>query len=1104
PNPKLNIENTPFYVIAQTKTWENDEYPLRAGVSAFGIGGTNAHVILEEPPPQKRETCDTTVGKPSLIILSAKSGAALERTAAQMTAFLENNPATDLNDVAYTLMVGRAAMECRRMTVCTSVKEAAKLFSQPDSARVHSHVAGKEEPPVVFMFSGQGSQYVNMGLELYRKETQFREEVDKCYGILDTLGCSIKGMLYPDEADSYISQDEAKEKMNDVLYSGPIKFTMEYAFAQLLLKWGIKPYAMIGHSFGEYAVAQIAGVFSLEDALTLVVLRGRLMQKTAPGAMMSVPIPEHELKPLLNDQLSLAAVNSPSLCIVSGPTAEMDAFEKELTQKGHECLRINFPRASHSKMMETILEEFEKGVRKIRLNKPEIPYISGMTGKWIAVDEVTQPGYWSRHLTNTVRFSDGLQTLLEQPDVILVQMSSDRGLPLFASLHPGLKPQNLILNLARHHKEKESDVDYILEKLGMLWLRGVTVDWTQLYRQEKGYRISLPGYPFQREAFTSQGDPFSVAMNLLSGDTRIQPKQKKLENWFYIPSWMRTRSLDDKSIKKEAVEKGKWLLFEDRQSFGCNLARELEKAGHSVIRVVEGKEFSRESDSLYTIAPAQKKDYERLLDEIYTYGDGIDHILHMWSVDGGRQYEKTGMEDIDNVLEKGYYSLVLLAQVIGDREVDRTLQMVIFTDNLHDVTGEEEINPAKALVIGAVRTIPTEYANIRCRGIDIQLQPAGSHREQRLLEQLSADLRYPSTDPVIAYRGNYRWVQTVKPSLFKETGKKHLRLKKRGVYLVTGGLGGVGLALAKYLASRQQARLVLVGRSPLPEKESWDRYLENQKEDDDKARKIKEVRELEKHGAEVLVFSADTSVTEQMEEVVVQTEKTFGPIDGVIHSAGVPAAGVIQLKTREIVEASFAAKVRGTLILDNLFSDGQLDFFLLCSSLNSVLPALAHMDYCAANAFMDSFAIYNNFRNKTFTVSINWDRWKNIGMAVNAGAKHKELTGEELPGMTGEEGAEAFARILEDSLPHVFVSVTDLANLLEQMDTGEAAHRQQPEETRNEMNTKEFKRRKRPELSTPYKSPLSDIEEKLAETWAEFFGYQQVGICDDFFQLGGD
>ncbi len=521
-NPKIDFENSPFYVNAKHSKWENDQYPLRAGVSSFGIGGTNAHVILEEAPIIE----SSSDSRPwQQIMLSAKTRPALERTTENLVEYLKENPDTNLADLAYTLKVGRKGFKYRKMLVCSDINEAIDGLSPVETGKMQTFVADENHRPIVFMFSGQGSQYLNMGLELYETESGFRDIVDQCFEILQpTMGFDLKEVLYPTD-----KLDEVQEKVNQTYITQPLIFTFEYALTQLLMSWGIKPYAMIGHSIGEYVAATLSGVFSLEDALSLVAMRGKLMQELPSGSMLSVPLCSKEVEPLLNEyghyKLSIAAINTSSSTVISGCHEAIDQFAVLLEEKGYKSRRLHTSHAFHSMMMDPILDRFEAKVKEIKLNRPEIPYISNVSGNWITVEEATDAGYWVKHLRGTVRFADGLNELLKKENAILVEVGPGQTLSTFARQHPAKKLEQLILNLIRHPKENASDLYYLLNKIGRLWTSGIDIDWTEFYVEERRQRIPLPTYSFDRVYFNSEVLSQISGDMLLSSATFVQKDQ---------------------------------------------------------------------------------------------------------------------------------------------------------------------------------------------------------------------------------------------------------------------------------------------------------------------------------------------------------------------------------------------------------------------------------------------------------------------------------------------------------------------------------------------------------------------------------------------------
>jgi acyl transferase domain-containing protein/acyl carrier protein len=996
PNAKIDFENSPFYVVNQLTPWENGRYPLRAGVSSFGIGGTNAHVILEEAPvigesKEEREH--------QLILLSAKTPSALDTMSQNLVEYLDRNlanpanpvnPGLTLADAAYTLQVGRKSFPHRKMTVCASGEEAIEILSNPSSPGAQTFFVKEESPEVVFMFPGQGSQYVNMGLELYRKEPLFRREMDRCFDILKPLmGYDIKEVLYPPSGVAKEEREVAAgpDKINQTEVAQPVIFVIEYALAKQLMKWGIRPYAMMGHSIGEYAAACLSGVFSLEDALKVVAARGKLMQKIPGGSMLSVELPEKELLPLLPVEITLAAVNTTKRCVVSGPRPAIAAFDEQLKEKGIQTRRLHTSHAFHSGMMDPILKPFEeeirKGMRPVKPVKPGIPYLSNLTGRWITVEEALDPGYWVKHLRGTVRFADGLEELLKRPAVVFVEVGPGKTLSSFVRKHNRKKVEHMAVSLFRHPREDVPDRSYLLRGIGRLWLYGVEVDEIEFHGAggRKRYRVPLPTYPFERLRYWREPPGLKDRAAVLVEEAP-SVKKSDIGSWFYTPCWKRSSVPIGNGEYKPGF---RWLFFMDDYGIGARLVERMGQDRHDIVTVKTGEGYARLGDGAFVLNPLHDKDYVLLFDTLKKEGKWPHRIVHLWNVTG-TCHRRQEVEGDEKYLDMAFYSCLYLAQALGKQEIGGDVRLTIITNQVHQVTGDEVLCPHKAAVLGPAMVIPSEYPNIGCSTVDIVLPEQGSRKEDGLLRQLAAELMVDSAEKMIALRNNYRLVQTVEPVRLEAPGKAVPRLKEGGVYLVTGGLGGIGLVIAGHLSTAVGARLVLTGRSPLPQREEWDQWLISHSRDHNTSVRIRKIRELEANGSEVMVFSADVSDHRQMQAVIAEAEAQLGRINGVIHAAGVPGGGMIQLKTREEADRVMTAKVKGTLVLDRVLSDQDLDFFILCSSINSVLPRVGQVDYYSANAFLDAFAYDKTANNDqgTFFVSINWDTWQEVGMAVEA------------------------------------------------------------------------------------------------------------------------
>jgi amino acid adenylation domain-containing protein len=486
PNPAINFEDSPFFVNTELREWRTETgAPRRAGVSAFGIGGTNAHIVLEEAPAPELRIPGSL---PQLLVLSAKTDAALDAATAELAAHIQRNSDLNIADLAYTLQTGRHGFEHRRVFVARDLEDCVRILETHDSNRMLTGVKQRSDRGVAFMFPGQGAQYPNMGSELYRTEPVFRHHVDACSEILKPhLGLDLRHKLY---------SPASNEPLIDTVLTQPAMFVTEYALAQVWENWGVHPESMIGHSLGEFVAACLAGVFSLEDALSLIAARGRMMQTLKPGGMLTVRLPENEVQPLLNGTLSLAAVNSPSLCVVAGPHDRLENLQRLLNAKGVVSRRLATSHAFHSAMMDSLIAPFTELVQRIPLNAPRIPYISCVSGTWITESEATDPGYWSRHFRRPVLFSKGITELVKEKPVLL-EIGPGTTLATLARQHPSEHPHPTIASL-RDSSPEPSETASLRSALGQLWLAGVQPDWSAVHAGERRFRVVLPTYPFER------------------------------------------------------------------------------------------------------------------------------------------------------------------------------------------------------------------------------------------------------------------------------------------------------------------------------------------------------------------------------------------------------------------------------------------------------------------------------------------------------------------------------------------------------------------------------------------------------------------------------
>jgi acyl transferase domain-containing protein/acyl carrier protein len=1132
PNPKINFADSPFYVNTELAEWKAGNTPRRAGVSSFGIGSANAHVILEEAPP-------TNASGPSrpwqLLLLSARTEAALDAMTANLVRHMQEQPHLGeqyLADVAHTLQVGRKSFPCRRAIVCPAVADANALKDSLDPARAFTQVEGVSNRQVVFLFPGLGDHYLHMGLELYRTESTFREYVDRGAGILQRhLGFDIREVLYPREKTgaggastagasvagakldfrrmvgrSSQQEDEASRHLNQTSFIQPATFVVEYALAQLWMAWGIRPQAMIGYSLGEYVAACLAGVLSFEDALALVAKRARMIQELPQGAMLALPLTESEVAPFLQGSgLSLAAVNGPSMCVLSGPVADVEAVEREMAEREIPSRRLQTSHAFHSSMTEVLAGPLTEFVKTLRLQAPRIPYISNVTGTWITGEEAIDPNYWAKHMSGPVRFSEGIRELVREKGRVLLEVGPGQGLTSFVKQHPDGEAAKLAFATLPGAYDSRPEPAFILETLGKLWLMGQTVDWSAFYSGETRHRVPLPTYPFERQRYWV--DPPEA--ETVNHPRRVTlDKKADISDWFYQPVWK-------PSPAGQSTARGtasRWLVFSDNQGVGASITEQLREAGHDVVTVAAGESFARIGEREFVINPRRVEDYISLLST--GGGSSFETIVHLWSV-SSTDAANDELDSFRQAQDLGFYSLLLLAQAVGRQAFRDRARIEVITSGVHRVTGQEALYPEKATVLGPARVIPQEFPNVACRCIDVVTPKPDANVEQEqaelqmrvalqaLAQDLIAEFQAEHDGSMVAYREGERWAQRFEAERLEGRAEQPAMLREKGVYLITGGLGGLGLELAKHLAEKVKARLVLTARNALPDRAEWSDWLKSHGADDDIAERIQSVLQLERLGAEVLTAAADVSNETQMRRVIEDARDRFGAINGVIHLAGIPGGGIIQLKTREMAEQILGPKVKGALVIEKLFENQEIDFLVLYSSIASILGEFGQADYCGANAFLDALAQRNASRHSPRTVVINWDIWQEVGLAVHTEVpphliewRHEMLA----KGILNLEGIEAFDRILASGLPQVIVSAQDLPGRIElgKSFTGESFL----QELQKAGETKPHALRR--VVGTGYIAAASEMEQKIAETWQRVLGAEQIGVNDNFFDLGGN
>lgn len=981
PNPSIDFESSPFQVNHTLSPWVSHKGPRRAGVNSLGVGGTNAHAVLEEAPEAgPSEASDWPF---QLLVLSGRSRAALDANAKALAAHLRAHPEQPLADVAYTLRQGRRAFEHRRVLVAESHAEAAMLLEGSDTRRVFNHSHQGDEPEVVFMFPGGGAQYAGMARELYATEPVFQDWMDRGLEVLQRqLDYDIRAIWLP-TAEQHA---QAVERLKRPSVQLPLIMIVEYALAQLWMSWGVKPAALVGHSMGENTAACLAGVMSFEDCIGLVLLRGQLFDTVPVGGMLSVPLAAAELRGLLGEELDMASVNAPELCVVSGPQHALDALEATLRAREIEPQRVPIDIAAHSRMLAPILGRFEAYLRGIRLQAPRLPIISNRDGQPLSAAQATDPTYWVGHLRNTVQFADCMASLMKDGNRVYLEVGPGKALGSLAQAN-GV-PSGQVINSLRHAEHAIADDVWFLGTLGRLWACGVKIDWEPIWGEARRRRVPLPTYAFQRKPYFIEPGKASQTVPAPVSLSRIED----ITQWGFQPRWRPRQADVDIDVAQELgnTPPQSWLFFMDETGLCEAVVQRLRGAGHRVTLVRAGDVFARVNEHEYLLSPERGREgYDELVRELMAAGQAPQQIVHAWLVTREERF-RPGSSFFHRNIEQGFFSLLFLTQALAEENLPKPLHLTVLSTGAARVRSEALPYPEKATVMGPARVAPRELPGLSCSVLDLSLPVADKSWRARpaagvldaLGERVLEELFSSAGNRVAALRGDKRFELGYVPLPLGEAGTLP-QLPQRAVCFITGGLGGIGLSVAERLARDKSARLVLLARQPLPPSEQWDALLRHPGTPRAQVQRIHAVRQLERLGAEVMVIAADVCNVKDMQSAVEQTRQRFDRIHLVVHAAGVVDDGPLLTKTSGAVEEVFAPKVHGVQILHQLFPDGSIDQLVLFSSTSTVTAPAGQVDYVAANEYLNAYA-HSRAGDRTRVLAIDWGVWNEVGMAAKA------------------------------------------------------------------------------------------------------------------------
>ncbi len=1141
PNPDIDFARSPFFVAGTAIPWPRQAgRPRLAGVNGLGMGGTNVHIVVQEAPdPPPRPPLDRVW---QALPVSGQSEQAAADYCERMADHLSSDAGQQqhLADIAFTLQAGRGLFPHRRVVVADSVKAAAAAFagSQADRASLLARRDPIKGRRSAFLFAGVGEHYSGMVADLYRTEPAFRRHLAVGQALLSEYSrIDVITALTSEHPPGAGTGDlaammgrapgPAAGPLSSTAISQPAVFLAEYALAQTLIGWGIRPALVLGYSVGEYVAACLAGVLSPPDAIRVVAYRASLIDSLPGGSMLAVGRTWDELSALVPDLadrgIDLSAATS-GQTVVGGPPEAVAELASLL--RGHRiaCRELDTTHAFHTRMLEPAADELTRWIAEhISLNAPTLPYVSNVTGELATGELVTDPGYWAKHMCQPVRFADALATVLGRTDHALIELGPGKSLGAMARSHPACDRSRwpLILTTMPAAADNEAGDRTLAGFLAEAWLTGVNVDWEAYHRGNDDWtpgRVPVPGYPFQHQSYwltkdslpdvplpqfftDSAGVDASRGADALgpvsSGEANSEARYDEYETQPLLPEdqWFNVGVWRERAPRPPMAKPGQqWVVFTgagDADAIAGPLQAELAAAGRDVALVRPGPAFAAEANG-YRIRPGNIEDTAELFTALKHDGRTPDRVVHLWTLTSA---------PVEDTIRLGLHTLVAIAHAahevgFGEWKLD------VVTAGTFQVSGGEPIVPIRSTVHGPCTILPVEYPGCAIRVVDL-VQEAGVP-----VADVLAELRSDPRNQVVALRGGRRWTPDFEVLELAAEGEPVPgpdagQFREGGVYLITGGLGGIGLGLAERIVDAYHARLVLFGRTPVPPREQWEAILADPTAKAEVRRRIENLLALEAKGAEFEIVAGDVARVDDVRRAVRRARERFGALHGVLHAAGVPGMGMMQFKTIADMDRVLAPKVAGTLAIAEAIGDAPLDFLVLFSSVASWTGALGQADYSAANSFLDAFA-RSGALPQAKVVSIGWGEWTWNGWTEGLEGYEPILRQfythhREVFGISFDAGWRCLVRILGRPEPYIVVSTQDFAATVADsrsytIDDIQAGARRGRGDSRHP----------RPDLSTPYVAPSTEAEVRIAGIWGEWLGVDQVGCLDNFFELGGN
>ncbi|TQN30293.1 acyl transferase domain-containing protein [Haloactinospora alba] len=1047
PHPDLDAGSSPFTLDLTAGPWQQGPHPRRAAVNSSGIGGTNAHLVLEEAPPRP----EPTPGWPwQLVCLSARDQDALSRSQREFASACAKRPDTDLADIAATLSSGRASLPERACGVFRDTGQAARTSEHPSGSwwyRGESSLPAPEQ--TVVMFPGAGPQYRGMARDLYARTRVFGECVDECLAALpEGLRDSVREAVLADDTTVNGPLEEPTVAM-------PALFITEVATFRLLRSLDLAPTALLGHSFGEYAAAHVAGVFTLADALSVLVRRAELLATHAPGAMVSVAASPEKVQEFLDDDTSVAAVNGPELCVVSGVARAVDALADRLERYGTECRRLPVSLAAHSPLVDAALPEFRALLETVPLRRPDVPVVSNLSGRTVT-DEIARPEYWVAHMREPVRFRDGLEHIFSWRSTALVEAGPGSTLADLARAQR-TDPAHRVVATGRARGDSRTDDAVFLEAVGRLWSERAGITPSRLFEGQRRRRTPVLRYGFTPEYHPCRG---GAGQSPASGPAP-SPAGETSPTGLYGVSWGRV--VAPRRATAVRADRFRWVLFSDGSSTARQVGDTLRKHGAAHTVVIGDGAFRWFSDERVGIDGASPEHHAAVLDRARESG------LPLRVIDFRAAQDDPALRGLRGI-----------AHGLGQ---DATADgLCVVTRGAHNVTGAERLSPHAAGAAAAARTLTAELGVVT-RHVDLDPHPCGPASTEAACTAVLRAFDLPSREDPVVLRGGHRWQRRFLPVSAQADTEPAVRTG--GVYVVTGGLGGVGAHLAEHLARGYGARLVLVSRSA--------------EDDESSSARGHGTAWYHRLGTDVLVRRGDVCDADRMTAVLREAVQRLGRVDGVVHAAGTPSGGLVQFLGDADVHAGLRAKRDGAHAITSalLRAEVRPDFVVHFSSLAAFAGAPGLACYSAGNAYLDAYAAQLSRESGTRTLSVNWDRWRGVGMAEGMEQRHREVTGESLTGgMRPTDALRAFDAALADAAAEQVVASAEHPDRLVHPATDGSA----PEEAEPPSRTAA------PDTATPSppeSSSREGTEQCLLRVWEDVLGVSGIEVHDSFFDLGG-